>query len=426
MKVTEKCRYSRGLLIVMVVLWLVPLRADDTRVIELASGAEITVEQIGEGRERILWLPSEYGLHGEVERSLAKRVAEQGFSVWLVDLHGSYFIPWGRSSLDEIPRQDIRELISAAQPDDGRLYLFSYGRGAALALQAVRLWQLHESPLRPPLGGVLLLHPNLMAGTAVAGAEPQFAPITLATNLPLFILQPGNSAKRWYLDALVARLHSGGSDVFTRYLADVSDGFQVSDDATSYELEMRERLPAMLSQSARLLRPYNKAPRQPGKILNDSAGRKETNLADNLRLIEGWPLAPPLKLSTIDGGVIDLKMRRGEVVLLNFWATWCPPCVKEIPSLGRLAKRLSTHPFSVISVDVGEKDQLVRDFLREVPAAFPVLLDPEGTTVDAWKIRAFPTSFVIDREGRLRYGYFGGLEWDDEAVVALIEGLLAE
>jgi thiol-disulfide isomerase/thioredoxin len=131
-------------------------------------------------------------------------------------------------------------------------------------------------------------------------------------------------------------------------------------------------------------------------------------------------------LRELDGELIDLRAQRGKVVLLNFWTTWCPPCVEEIPSLGRLAKRLSDHPFRVISIDVGEEEQQVRDFLKEVPADFPVLMDPDGTTIDPWKIRAFPTSFVIDREGRMRYGYYGGLEWDDDEVVALIEQLLQE
>ncbi len=415
--------HTRGLLLLVFCLWLAPLQADEAMTLELESGNEISVEQIGEGRERILWLPSEYGSRGETERGLARRVAEQGYSVWLADLHGSYFIPWGPSSLDTIPREDIRELIAAAQPEGGRLYLFSYGRGAALALQAARQWQLKAGPDAPPLGGALLLHPNLMAGKAEAGAEPEFAPIASATNLPLFILQPMNSAKRWYLDALSERLQQGGSDLFTRPIPGVSDGFQVRDDATPYELTVREKLPAMMAQSLRLLGSYNQSPRQPVAELKKKEKAKTAG-AGGLRPIADQPRAQPLKLSELNGELIDLQAQRGQVVLLNFWATWCPPCVEEIPSLGRLAKRMEGQAFRVISVDVGEEPQTVRDFLEQVPAHFPVLLDPEGSSVDPWKIRAFPTSFLIDKQGRLRYGYFGGLKWDDEEVVTLIEGLL--
>ncbi|HEY9148794.1 MAG TPA: TlpA disulfide reductase family protein, partial [Gammaproteobacteria bacterium] len=99
-------------------------------------------------------------------------------------------------------------------------------------------------------------------------------------------------------------------------------------------------------------------------------------------------------------------------------------CVEEIPSLGRLDKRLGDKPFRVVSVEVGQEEAEVRRFLEEVPAAFPVLLDPQGSVTDPWKIRAFPTSFLIDREGRLRYGYFGALEWDSDEVVDVIETVL--
>ncbi|MET0094516.1 MAG: TlpA disulfide reductase family protein, partial [Sedimenticola sp.] len=112
--------------------------------------------------------------------------------------------------------------------------------------------------------------------------------------------------------------------------------------------------------------------------------------------------------------------------LLNFWATWCPPCVKEIPSLGRLKRKLSDRAVAVLSVDVGESVERVEAFLKKVPADFPVMLDPEGATVKTWKLRAFPTTFLIDGEGRIRYAYFGGLEWDTPEVVTLIEKILEE
>lgn len=140
MKVTEISKYFRAVLLLVIVVWMLPLRADEVISLEVGSGAELAIEQLGEGRQRILWLPSEYGFRGEAERQLARQLAELGYTVWLADLHSSYFIPWGRSSLDGIPREDIRELIARAQPEGGQLYLFSYGRGAALLLEAARLW----------------------------------------------------------------------------------------------------------------------------------------------------------------------------------------------------------------------------------------------------------------------------------------------
>jgi thiol-disulfide isomerase/thioredoxin len=410
----------------LIACWLMmPLPAVAAE-LELKSGAQISVEQFGGGPNRLLWLPSVYGFNGAVERELAARMATQGLEVWLADLHGSYFLPPGPSSLNGVAREDIRDLITLAQPPKGRLYLFSYGRGAALTLEAARLWQLSADKGARPLGGVLLLHPNLMAGTARAGEAPEFLPIAGATNLPLFLLQPMNSAKRWYLEALMERLQQGGSDLFYRPLSGVSDGFQVRDDATEYEREVRGRLPQMLHTALQLLSGYNRERRQAVVALPATTVEKAGEHRFGLQPIAGKPAAAVLQLSDLDGKGWELAALRGEVVLINFWATWCPPCVEEIPSLGRLNKKLAGRPFRVISVDVGEEAQQVRDFLKRVPADYPVLLDPEGSSTGPWKIRAFPTSFLIDRQGRLRYGYFGGLQWDAPEVVARIEALLQE
>lgn len=395
--------------------------------LELESGVVIATERFGSGQDRILWLPSEYGISGKSERELVRAVAQQaGLELWLVDLHTSYFLPPGRSSLDEVPREDIRDLIDTARPEQGRLYLLSYGRGAALALETMRLWQMQSDDDVRPLGGAILLHPNLMAGTAKAGERAAFLPIVSASNLPIFIFQPMNSAKRWYLEELVERLGKGGSDVYFSPMPKVSDGFQVRDDVTAYESEVQKHLPAMFRTAIRLLGSYNSVRREPVTRLPEVPDEAASTVAAGLQPIVGRPSAPSLALTDIDGREWTLEALRGEVVLLNFWATWCPPCVEEIPSLGRLNRRLEDKPFRVISVDVGQEEAEVRRFLDRVPADFPVLLDPEGSVTGPWKIRAFPTSFLIDAEGRMRYGYFGALEWDSDEVVAVIESVLSD
>lgn len=422
---TKICVWYRLAALLLGLACMVPASAEMVDV-ELDSGAVITTERFGSGPARILWLPGEYGMEGGNTRELAKQVAGDDLEVWLVDLHTSYFLPPGRSSYEKIPVDDIRELIDAAQPQQGQLYFLSYGRGAALLLEAARLWQQQAGPMATPLGGGLLFHPNLMAGTAKAGEPARFAPIARGSNLPLFVLQPMNSAKRWYLEELVAQLRSGGSDVYYRPLLNVSDGYQVRQDASDYEREARKRIPQMLRTAVRLLQPFNSERRQPVAELPESGKPAAVRVAAGLQPIEGKPKAPELSLTDIDGREWTLAELRGEAVLVNFWATWCPPCVEEIPSLGRLNKRMAERPFRVISVDVGQQEAEVRRFLKEVPAAFPVLLDPEGSVTDPWKIRAFPTSFLIDREGRMRYGYFGALAWDSDEVVAVIESVLEE
>jgi thiol-disulfide isomerase/thioredoxin len=136
--------------------------------------------------------------------------------------------------------------------------------------------------------------------------------------------------------------------------------------------------------------------------------------------------APPLALPDLGGGRVDLATRRGHVVLVNFWATWCPPCVEEIPSLNRLHERLAPRGFEVLAVDVGETWEQVQDFLRERPVEFPVLLDTAGESFKRWRAYAFPTSLLLDRQHRVRYAVYGAFAWDSPEVVEIVSRLLDE
>lgn len=147
--------------------------------------------------------------------------------------------------------------------------------------------------------------------------------------------------------------------------------------------------------------------------------------AAELKTLPARP-APALALPALDGGGVTLADLRGRVVLVNFWAVWCPPCRKEMPSMGRLADRLAGKPFTILGVNVGETPEEIRAFLRQVPVNFPIVLDSEGANLKAWSVFAFPTSYVVDKKGQLRLGLFGSIEWDDPDAVARLEALIAE
>jgi len=136
--------------------------------------------------------------------------------------------------------------------------------------------------------------------------------------------------------------------------------------------------------------------------------------------------APALDLPALDGSHLDLAKLRGRVVLVNFWAVWCPPCRKEMPSLTRLADRLAGRPFTVLGVNVGDSADSIRAFLGQVPANLPILLDAEGASVKPWQVFAFPTTYLVDKKGQLRQGLFGAIDWDEPNAVAHMEALLAE
>ena len=133
---------------------------------------------------------------------------------------------------------------------------------------------------------------------------------------------------------------------------------------------------------------------------------------------------PPLALHDLNGKLHDLQDYRGRVVLVNFWATWCPPCRAEMPSMRRLNEKLAGRPFTILTVDMAETPQEVSAFLKEVNLDFTVLMDRDGKALKQWKVFAFPTSFLVDPEGKIRYAVFGTTEWDEAEAIAKVNELL--
>jgi len=123
--------------------------------------------------------------------------------------------------------------------------------------------------------------------------------------------------------------------------------------------------------------------------------------------------APDFTLKTTKGDNVRLSEHRGEVVLLNFWASWCGPCRQEMPLLDQLNSRYSKLGFSVVGVNVDKDSSLANKLLKDIPVAFPVLLDNEGTVSASYNVSAMPTTVIIDRDGNMRYlhkGYQPGYE----------------
>lgn len=133
---------------------------------------------------------------------------------------------------------------------------------------------------------------------------------------------------------------------------------------------------------------------------------------------------PPLTLRDIDGKVHDLAAYKGQVVLVNFWATWCAPCRDEMPAIQRLKKKLAGKPFVVLAVNVDEPESRIRNFLEKMPLDFPILIDGGKVATKSWKVSVLPASFIIGRDGRARYSLTGELAWDHDSVVSLLAELL--
>jgi thiol-disulfide isomerase/thioredoxin len=115
---------------------------------------------------------------------------------------------------------------------------------------------------------------------------------------------------------------------------------------------------------------------------------------------------------------------RGKVVLVNFWASWCPPCIYEMPELQRLKKHFADQPFEAITINVGEKKYKVRKFSKLINLELPVLLDTSSETFDDWGVKTLPTSFLIDSTGQIRYQVRGNPGWETDEIRSIIKQMM--
>lgn len=133
--------------------------------------------------------------------------------------------------------------------------------------------------------------------------------------------------------------------------------------------------------------------------------------------------APAIDLFTADGAPFSLASLRGKVVLVNFWASWCEPCVAEMPSLQRLRDQCLGR-LEVLGVNYQEGPARIKAFLGKVGIVFPVVRDTDGAVARAWEARIFPSTFVVDREGRVQASLVGEADWTSLSLVRKIEPLL--
>ena len=135
--------------------------------------------------------------------------------------------------------------------------------------------------------------------------------------------------------------------------------------------------------------------------------------------------APALKLPDLDEEIVDIDDMKGKVVIVNFWATWCPPCRREMASLERLYLSAADKNIVVLAVNVGEDADTVFSFLGTVEPSptFPIIMDKTSDSLKAWKVRGLPTTYVVDASGMVRYRAVGGREFDHPELVKNIIAL---
>ena len=129
---------------------------------------------------------------------------------------------------------------------------------------------------------------------------------------------------------------------------------------------------------------------------------------------------PDISFIDMNGDTKKLSDYRGRVILLNFWASWCPPCRAEMPAMAKLSEVLDGHEFVMLPVNVQESGDMVESFIDEFDIGFPVYLDLNGDAAGAVGVTALPTSLLIDRNGDALAAATGAFEWDKEKFISMM------
>ena len=408
------------LLALLAALWAVALPAADLVVTD-GLGQEVEVEvRAASGDLLLIWL---YELERDrpgFVRTL-KVLQEAGVEVWLADPLAAAFLPRSNEHQRTLPGDSVAALVGAALAQSPkRVLVMGHDRMALPLLRGLRQWQA-ANPGASRLAGAVLLYPNLFGQNPVAGEEPGLDPVVAASHYPMLLLQPEFGTLRRRMAPVLESLWAGGAAAFVWLVPGVRDWYLLHEaDANAAEAEATRRLPDQLRTAAALLAA---APRP---ALAASQPPAPAPVATALRgLVQRPVVTPPeFKLRDTQGRETRLADQRGAVTLVNFWATWCPPCVEEIPSMNTLAGRYDPADFRIVSVNFQEGSEQVAAFLRRVDVDFPVLLDSDGQVSAQWRVFAFPSSFLLDREGRVRYSVNSAIPWDEPGVGAVIDDLL--
>ena len=396
-------------------------------------GEELTVERYPvNGDQLVLFISS--GM-GEQERisSIAAGVAERGIEFWQIDLVDNLFLPRARSTYRQMDGSIIAGLITQAHTISGKHVTVMVRAYASIpVLRGIRLWQQQQAAAQAGskhhsldiyLNGVVLISPELYIKIPELGLDPLFASIVSATNVPVMVFQSGRNGNRWQLGKVLTELQKGGAQVYSKVFPGVT-GIVYSEDNAPETMALISDFPREIERANQLLVRTVTPIAVPE--LKEKKTVAESMFDTTLRPFKGNRSPLPLELSNAKGEKVSFTDYKDKVTLVNFWATWCRPCVEEIPSLNRLRKQMHGKPFQLISVDYAEDRETIETFMKDVNVDFPVLLDMDGTVSAKWDVVVFPSTFVIAPDGKIIYGVKGAIHWDTEEVIKLLDNLLDE
>ena len=388
---------------------------------KFGNDSEIEILKYSSNSKNLLiMLPSEHGITDGL-KTLAKDINQKNTEVWIADPFSSFFLIPASSSLKKIPIESYVQIIKEAQKTKKNIYLFSNDKGASVLLDAAHKWQTISSNI---ISGVILVSPDLYKKTPKAGDEGSLLPVTKITNLPISIFVPEKSTLNLRVNKLDHALKVSGSDVVLNSIKNVRNRFFFREDASDNEKKFSNTFSSDIIKSMNNIKKYAK--KRDVAAINTKKVTKEKKTTGMLNDYTGKLTIQDFTLKDLSNNTHSLSQYKGKVVLLNFWASWCPPCVHEMPSMSQLSAKFKNKPFSILALNLGESSQSMQKFINKYHIKFPILLDPGKSQAKKWNVYAFPTSFIIDKKGKIRYSIAGGFDWNTQEAIDIITTLTKE
>ena len=393
--------------------------AENNMMVAISSNIEIAVEKFpAKGKYLILWLAPEYGLRGG-HRTLARLLAQQNIEVWQANIVESLFLPQGSGSLKKLDGKLVANLIETAHKITGKKVILLGDSYAALSvLRGAHQWQKLKKT-KPYLIGAILFSPYAYAYIPPLGQAPKYMPIVSATNIPIMIYQSKTGGTFSQFNILLEKLEQHGNPVYTKFLPYIFSLFY-EEKPTAAMIEQIQSIPSNIKKMIPILEKHQ-APRMPIKFKNIS--KHKSGIDIYLKEYQGTAVPLAINLKDANDDTFIKNNYKGKITIINFWATWCPPCVQEIPSLNRLKNKMKDYPFELISINYAEDRKTILDFMKQVNVEFPVLLDKDGTFAKQWNVITYPSTFVINKNGKIKYGVNAAIEWDSPELIKKIKSL---
>jgi len=416
-------KYFLNLLILLFssVAFVYPLYANETEMtIPVSPEVDISVERFSaSGDYLIIWLAPEYGLRSN-HRFMARQLAQQGIEVWLNDIIESLYLPHSTQSIKQLDGKYVADLIDHAYKTTGKKVILAGDSYAALhALQGAHQWQ-QKSQKSSYFIGAILFSPSLYAYIPSLGLPPEFMPVSKASNIPIMIYQAQKSGNLTQFKLLTEQLQQHDNPVYSKIIPDVRSLFYTQDPTREMLAQIKLLSPnirKMISVLAKHPVPDKAIPMQQIKI-------NRSRMDSSLKKFRAKNDPQAINLADAYGNMFTKQNFKGQITIVNFWATWCPPCVQEIPSLNRLKQAMAEFPFELISINYAEDKDTILSFMEQVNVEFPVLLDQNGDYAKKWNVITYPSTFIIGPDGKIKYGVNAAIEWDDPEYIKQIKALL--